>query len=478
MAYGAGFRKPNFHIWDFMYELDLSHNELFVYALIYSYSRDNKYYWGGKEWLGEALKISSRTVYRTLDALIKKGYVELVSDEKNRVGLRCVSAYCKGRERGTGSNVTEELDEDCHTVREYNGGDYSLLECRGDEEYCQTECEGEAENIILPECESAEETTKTIGKVEEEMYSEYDNVINKLQNQLEELDRRANSSGILDTGEAIRREYAEIRREKDRESSFWEDYVCSDAFARALERSYGSSIKKQAEEKSEEIPHASADCNLQKGIEAPQNNNLSTESGTKSPLNNDIAAQSGALSPQSVNSSTKGTESIPQAQNSELKIGEKSPQFKNSVSEIKGTTEIPNANLQNIAASSPPRAENEGKSAKSSENIKSGSRQGTARAENSQSKIRRVGKSIHGDDEDDESIPKPKYDMRLFGNNNMVIMTDEQYINLCSLIDEIYLNGYVCKLERMLIENRKCGMPGPHSHYRTIKKWIQEDTAL
>ena len=53
---------------------------------------------------------------------------------------------------------------------------------------------------------------------------------------------------------------------------------------------------------------------------------------------------------------------------------------------------------------------------------------------------------------------------------------------ICSISDslvtgeELFL--YFTKLENMLEENLKTGRKPPHSHYKVIKKWIEEDTAV
>ena len=37
---------------------------------------------------------------------------------------------------------------------------------------------------------------------------------------------------------------------------------------------------------------------------------------------------------------------------------------------------------------------------------------------------------------------------------------------------------YLMRLENMLTENESLGKKPPHSHYKTLKKWIEEDLAL
>ena len=61
-----------------------------------------------------------------------------------------------------------------------------------------------------------------------------------------------------------------------------------------------------------------------------------------------------------------------------------------------------------------------------------------------------------------------------FGNGG-VIMTEEQYKRLLLLLPSEELMVYFSKLENMLRENEKSGRKPPHSHYKVIKKWIEED---
>ena len=65
-----------------------------------------------------------------------------------------------------------------------------------------------------------------------------------------------------------------------------------------------------------------------------------------------------------------------------------------------------------------------------------------------------------------------------FGKSGGVIMTEPQYSRLLELLPTEELLPYFVKLETMLCENIKTGRKPPHSHYKVIKKWIEEDTAL
>lgn len=61
-------------------ELDLSDTELIVYAVIYGFSQaDNQYYFNGLQYLIDWTGTSERTVRRTLNTLVKKGYISKTS---------------------------------------------------------------------------------------------------------------------------------------------------------------------------------------------------------------------------------------------------------------------------------------------------------------------------------------------------------------------------------------------------------------
>ena len=69
----------------------------------------------------------------------------------------------------------------------------------------------------------------------------------------------------------------------------------------------------------------------------------------------------------------------------------------------------------------------------------------------------------------------PKYTMHSYGKNGYISMTDEQYTALLSLADGELLAAYMSRLEKMLEENVRTGKAPPHSHYRTLRKWIESD---
>lgn len=60
-------------------DLKLSGNELLIYAIIYGFSQDGEsWFYGSREYLSECTNISTNSVTRCLQALVKKGYVERV----------------------------------------------------------------------------------------------------------------------------------------------------------------------------------------------------------------------------------------------------------------------------------------------------------------------------------------------------------------------------------------------------------------
>ena len=65
-----------------------------------------------------------------------------------------------------------------------------------------------------------------------------------------------------------------------------------------------------------------------------------------------------------------------------------------------------------------------------------------------------------------------------FGRSGGVIMTAPQYRRLLEILPTEELMPYLVKLENMLLENIKNGRKPPHSHYKLIKKWIEEDVSL
>ena len=70
-------------------ELNLSGNELLVYALIYGFSQDNEsYYYGSRGFIGKMLNITLPTVDKALKSLLQK---QLIMKEEMIVnGIRCV----------------------------------------------------------------------------------------------------------------------------------------------------------------------------------------------------------------------------------------------------------------------------------------------------------------------------------------------------------------------------------------------------
>lgn len=73
---------------------------------------------------------------------------------------------------------------------------------------------------------------------------------------------------------------------------------------------------------------------------------------------------------------------------------------------------------------------------------------------------------------------KPKFEIMEFGKEGFIQLTPEQYSELRKLVDCEVLQCYFSKMEKMLWEGRLNTIPGPHSHYRTLKKWIISDLGV
>ena len=65
-----------------------------------------------------------------------------------------------------------------------------------------------------------------------------------------------------------------------------------------------------------------------------------------------------------------------------------------------------------------------------------------------------------------------------FGKEGLVAMTEAQYKRLLDLLPTEELMPYLLRFENMLLENRNNGRAAPHSHYKTLKKWIEADLAV
>ena len=99
-----------YHIHRFMRELGLSGNELYVYALIYSYtSGEVGMYYGKRQYFADTLGISLRTLSRMLSSLFARGYIEkTVSPDGLYKGIRCVEfSRIKEAERVESSEKSE-----------------------------------------------------------------------------------------------------------------------------------------------------------------------------------------------------------------------------------------------------------------------------------------------------------------------------------------------------------------------------------
>lgn len=67
----------------------------------------------------------------------------------------------------------------------------------------------------------------------------------------------------------------------------------------------------------------------------------------------------------------------------------------------------------------------------------------------------------------------PKFEFYQFGRNGFVTMTAGQYRQLLKLVREEQLHAYICRLEELMTEKGY----RTFSPYKTLKKWITEDTA-
>ena len=65
-----------------------------------------------------------------------------------------------------------------------------------------------------------------------------------------------------------------------------------------------------------------------------------------------------------------------------------------------------------------------------------------------------------------------------FGKSGSLRMTEPQYKRLLDLLPTEELMPYFVRFETMLKDNEKSGKKPPHSHYKTLKKWIEEDLSL
>ena len=71
-------------------------------------------------------------------------------------------------------------------------------------------------------------------------------------------------------------------------------------------------------------------------------------------------------------------------------------------------------------------------------------------------------------------VISPKYTYRSLGKYGIVQMTDEQHQKLLALVKSEQLQAYVRKLEILITDKDYKSF----NHYKTIKKWITEDTAV
>ncbi len=84
----------------------------------------------------------------------------------------------------------------------------------------------------------------------------------------------------------------------------------------------------------------------------------------------------------------------------------------------------------------------------------------------------------HGATREGKADENPKYRFVTVGHGGFVKMTVEQYAALLNMVDERTLDEYIFRMETLLSVPAKNGTVYVHSPYHTIRKWINEDTAL
>ena len=72
----------------------------------------------------------------------------------------------------------------------------------------------------------------------------------------------------------------------------------------------------------------------------------------------------------------------------------------------------------------------------------------------------------------------PKHTLIRYGREGLVQLTKPQYDALCSLLQREEVQNYFVRYESMLKENMEKGIPSPHSAYKTIAKWIEDDMSV
>ena len=72
----------------------------------------------------------------------------------------------------------------------------------------------------------------------------------------------------------------------------------------------------------------------------------------------------------------------------------------------------------------------------------------------------------------------PKHTLISYGREGLVLLTKSQYDTLCMLLPREQVQTYFLRYELMLKDNMKTGAKAPHSAYKTIAKWINEDTKI
>jgi hypothetical protein len=70
---------------------------------------------------------------------------------------------------------------------------------------------------------------------------------------------------------------------------------------------------------------------------------------------------------------------------------------------------------------------------------------------------------------------EPKYNVKNYGRDGLIALTDEQYDYLCTLIDEELLAAYIRKLELYIMND---SLHPISSHFKTLLRFIEEDFSV
>ena len=113
--------KVNFHVHNFILNMELTGNEMLVYAFIYSFSQsDDGLYYGTQKYVSETLGISERTVLRVYKSLKEKGLIESYNNGKIK-GIRALVPKLEEKtsaKKERAARISENFSEATKTVDE------------------------------------------------------------------------------------------------------------------------------------------------------------------------------------------------------------------------------------------------------------------------------------------------------------------------------------------------------------------------